>query len=146
MTTQNSILQFQGEYRWLSNFWPASVEYDGEVYSSVECAYQAAKTLDLEKRKLIQAQTAGMAKKIGKGLIVRKDWNEIKIGVMLALLRQKFLNDPKLGERLLATGDRELIEGNWWGDTFWGVCRGFGENRLGKLIMSVREELKQKKG
>jgi ribA/ribD-fused uncharacterized protein len=137
------IKKFDGEYRWLSNFWPAEVMLDGEVYPTVEHAYQAAKTLDLEKRRKIRdLERPGLAKREGKKVKVRLDWEDIKISVMYSLLQQKFLN-PELKSNLLATGDIELQEGNTWGDTFWGVCKGVGNNHLGILLMKVRKELNE---
>lgn len=135
------IDSFQGEYRWLSNFWPALVIFDGDYYPTVEHAYQAAKTTDRSARiRIHRAETPGLAKKLGRGLAMRPDWDTFKLEVMLILLRQKF-TDPELRRKLLETGDRELIEGNTWGDRFWGVCGGTGENHLGKILMHVREAI-----
>ncbi len=137
-----AIKEFQGEHRFLSNFWPAEVELDGIKYPTIEHAYQAAKTLDEERRKVIQAQTTpGEAKRAGRKVKIRPDWEDVKIGIMLDLVRQKFTNNVKLRNRLLATGDEELIEGNTWGDTFWGRCKGIGQNNLGKILMKIRKEL-----
>jgi len=122
------IATFQGEHRWLSNFWPVRIDYQWLVYPSVEHAYQAAKTCDEgERRTISDAPTPGIAKRLGRKVTLRPDWNEIKIGVMTELLALKF-RDPVLREKLRATGHRELIEGNYWGDRFWGVCQGEGEN------------------
>ena len=132
------ITAFTGDYRWLSNFYSCSVELDGEVYSSVEHAYQAAKTLNLEDRAIIRhAPTAAIAKKLGRKIDIRPDWDKLKVSIMEYLLIQKF-NDTNLKQKLLNTGDAQLIEGNYWGDIFWGVCRGVGENNLGKLLMNIR--------
>lgn len=138
----NKITSFSGDNRWLSNFWPSTVIYDGIAYPTVENAYQAAKTLDIEARKLIQYSTPSEAKKLGKTVSIREDWEQIKIDVMRKLLHQKFLQKD-LREKLIATGDLELIEGNWWGDRFWGVCKGEGQNHLGKLLMAIRTELRK---
>lgn len=135
------IERFDGEYRFLSNFWPAVVVFDEMEYQSVEHAYQAAKTLDRALRaKIRTARTAGEAKRIGKNLPLRPQWEELKLPIMEGLLRQKF-HDPGLRRLLLATAPRQLVEGNWWGDHFWGVCRGKGQNHLGKLLMKIRDEL-----
>lgn len=135
------ITEFQGEYRFLSNFWPAVVELDGFKYPTVEHAYQAAKTLDVDVREAIRsAATPGVAKRAGQSAEVRTDWESVKIEVMYALLKQKFQR-PDLRKKLLNTRDYMLIEGNTWGDRFWGVCKGTGENNLGKLLMQVRREL-----
>lgn len=137
-----TIEQFQGEYRWLSNFWPVRVTLDGYSYPSVEHAYQASKTLDRSERLLIStAPSAGTAKRLGKRLKLRRDWDDVKVDVMYELLCQKF-SRTELRRLLLATGDQQIIEGNSWGDTFWGVCRGEGQNHLGKLIMQIRDELR----
>lgn len=142
------ILKFDGEHRFLSNFWPAQVVLDGERYASVEAAYQAAKTLDPEFRAKVRecgedsAAVKKLGKKVGKTVRQRPCWDEdFKLKVMGDLVRQKF-SDPALGALLLATGDQELIEGNWWHDVFWGQCRGEGRNELGKILMMVRDELR----
>ncbi len=137
------IDKFSGKNRWLSNFWPAEVELDGMLYSSVEHAYQAAKTLNMEDRALFQGITAGVAKRLGKKLVVRDDWNEVKIAVMTHLNLQKYQNHPELAANLIATGDQQLVEGNTWGDVFWGVCNGVGENHLGKILMEIRKNIQQ---
>lgn len=140
MTTIN---RFINEYRWLSNFWPVIVKLDEVEYATVEHAYQAAKTLNRSARRVIElAASAGQAKHLGKTSPLRPNWSSLKVGVMLNLLRQKFSN-PELKVQLLATDDTVLIEGNAWGDTFWGVCNGKGQNVLGKLLMQVRTELQQ---
>jgi hypothetical protein len=137
------ILGFNKEYRFLSNFYPAKVEYDGLEYASTEHAYQAAKTEDpAHRRRIREAQKPGEAKRLGKQGKMRTDWEQIKIGVMKDLVRQKFSKDKKLKEKLLDTGDAYIEETNTWNDTFWGVCRGKGQNWLGKIIMEVRDELK----
>lgn len=139
---KNLIDSFNGKYRFLSNFAPCKVTYDGVEYSSTEHAYQAAKTLDTKVRKFIaEAETPGEAKKRGQKCSLRPEWETIKLDVMLDLLRQKF-KQPDFKRALLNTGDAELIERNTWKDVFWGVCNGKGENHLGKLLMKVREELK----
>jgi ribA/ribD-fused uncharacterized protein len=137
-----AIKEFIGEYRFLSNFYLAEVILDGEIYRSVEHAYVAAKTLDLEKRKeianIIEPKNA---KRLGRKLKLRENWPIIKTTIMETLVRRKFEQEP-LRSMLLSTGDEELIEGNWWGDRFWGVCNGVGENKLGKILMKIREELR----
>jgi ribA/ribD-fused uncharacterized protein len=138
------IEEFQGKNRFLSNFYPARVEFGGVVYPTVEHAYQAAKTLDPELRKKVRAAAKpGLAKRLGRGVALRPNWETVKCRVMFLLLRWKFHLQPLRGQ-LLATGAAELVEGNRWGDTYWGVCRGEGENRLGKLLMQVRKELQKR--
>lgn len=138
----NAIETFSGEYRWLSNFWPVRItREDGITYPSSEHAYVAAKVLDLDTRRLIAATaTPGQVKRLGRTLRIRSDWEEIKRSEMLSILRLKF-KDPLLALKLKNTGTRILVEGNTWGDTYWGVCNGRGQNTLGQLLMLVRSEL-----
>lgn len=146
-----AIDRFRGGFRFLSNFEivPDGVELDGYRYATVEHAYQAAKTLDAQQREDIRlAPTAAVAKRLGRRADLRPDWDAIKIDVMHRLLWQKF-QDPLLRTQLLATADVELIEGNDWGDRFWGCTYGghdrgwVGENHLGKLLMALREEIRK---
>lgn len=130
-------------YDFLSNFYMATVRFDGKLYPSVEHAYQAAKTLDNISRDIIRkAKTPSDAKKLGQGLEIRHDWNEVRIDIMRGLIREKFEN-PFLRPLLLATGDAALILNNKWNDKFWGVCRGTGENWLGKILMEERNRIKE---
>ena len=123
------IDSFQGEHAFLSNFAASEIEFEGIVFPTVEHAFQAAKTLNMTKRKEIAAlPSPGHAKRAGRSVELRPDWEEIKIDVMLECVRKKF-QIPEL-----------LVEGNWWKDTFWGMCEGRGQNNLGKILMKVREE------
>jgi len=133
------VNSFTGKYRFLSNFFLSPISIFGIDFPSVENAYQAAKCDNPEDRWKFRDITPGAAKKLGRTVKLRADWESIKLNAMLDLLRLKFKGN--LGFRLINTKDWELIEGNPWGDTFWGVCRGVGENHLGKLLMQVRQEL-----
>lgn len=136
------INSFTGIDRFLSNFWPCGIWFEGRAFYSVEAAYQSAKSNDLKyKSDLGFTIDPALAKRKGRKAKLREDWEQVKIPVMLDLLRQKF-NEPRMRASLLSTKSAELIEGNWWGDTFWGVCNGVGENWLGKLLMQVREEIR----
>lgn len=128
----------------LSNFYdPSPVKYLGETYPTVEHAYQAAKTKRKVERDHIRSQpTPRDAKRAGRSATLRPDWEEVKVRVMRKLLQQKFAI-PELRAKLLATGHAFLQEGNWWGDEFWGVCKGKGKNMLGLLLMQVRQEVIQ---
>jgi len=138
-----TIASFSGEYQFLSNFWDATVSLEGESYRSTESAFQAAKTLNPDERKEIRMElTPGRAKRLGRRVQLRPDWDRIKDDVMLELVRQKFTRHPDLAARLLATGHATLIEGNTWRDTYWGVCDGAGQNKLGQILMKVRGELR----
>lgn len=135
------IVLFDGEYRFLSNFSPAPVEYVGLKFPTVEHAYQAAKVdSQLLRYHISIAPTPSAARKLGQKVPLRPDWEAVKLDIMYGLLQQKFA-EPTLRTKLLATGEAELVEGNWWGDTFWGVCGGVGQNQLGKLLMRLRAEL-----
>jgi len=138
----NIIDSFTGDYKFLSNFYPCKVKLDDVEYPSVEHAYQAAKTLDLDERKPFHKRpllTAGESKKMGRKLKIRPDWESVKLKVMEDLLAQKFA-DPVLKKQLQETGDAKLIEGNYWGDDFWGVDKKKGgKNHLGKLLMKIRD-------
>lgn len=138
-----TIAAFNGEFRWLSNFWPVSLTCaDGITYPSSEHAYMASKTLDTDIRRQVAAlKTAGDAKRFGRKIKLRPDWEEVKRNEMLSVLRLKF-KDPLLRIKLINTGDARLIEGNTWGDTYWGVCNGQGQNVLGQLLMLVRDEIR----
>lgn len=135
------INSFKDDYRFLSNFWPCTVNLDGWWYPSVEHAYQAAKCLMPERGQFNIRMTAGQAKRLGQKIALRPDWEQIKLEVMATLLIQKFAKGSHLGNKLLATAPHELIEGNTWGDVYWGVCEGKGENNLGKLLMLIREDI-----
>ena len=143
MTKINS---FKGKYSFLSNFATTVFKYDGVLYTSVEAAFQAAKTDDIELKRRIAQYSPEEEKKYGRKVKLRPDWNTVRVPVMKELLRLKF-NSDMFGykQALLNTGDAYLEEGNTHHDTFWGTCDGVGENQLGKLLMEIREELKHDK-
>jgi ribA/ribD-fused uncharacterized protein len=128
--------------RFLSNFYPANIVYEGIRYPSSEHAYQAAKTLDQGVRKQIAiASTPGQAKRFGQKVPVRKDWDLVKRRIMKEILELKF-NIPSLRDKLLETDVLYLEETNTWGDRYWGVCKGSGQNHLGHILMEIRNDLK----
>lgn len=144
----DQITSFHGPYRFLSNFYPSRVFLDGQVAPTVEHAYQAAKTFDTKWRKsILSAESPGKAKQRGRMAELRPGWESIKEQVMLDLLLCKFSLSPdasKLGPMLLGTGSAHLVEGNHWGDDYWGECPlGNGRNRLGVWLMAVRGALQQ---
>lgn len=135
------IDKFRGKYWFLSNFYESSIEDENITYPTVEHYFQAQKTLNREEKlKIAKASKPAKAKKMGRQVNLRKDWEDIKLQVMEKALRLKFQN-PELRKKLIATGDKELVEGNPWGDRYWGVCNGSGKNKLGKLLMKIRKEL-----
>jgi len=125
--------------------------YEGIIYKSTEAAFQAAKTLDVAERERIAVMTPSQAKKAGRSLQLRPDWEEVKDKVMYDVCRAKFkMNGTlQLEEKLLATGDEELIEGNTWHDNYWGNCTCDkckdipGRNQLGKTLMKLREDIRE---
>lgn len=137
------ITSFTGPYRYLSNFY---IEPDG---TCVEVEYQAAKHIDYPRSpqsaqsvlSLFDGLGPSNARRLGRTLPLRPDWDRIKLDIMFSLVCEKFVDHGHLGRALLDTGDEELIEGNHWHDTYWGVCDGVGENHLGKILMRVRRLL-----
>jgi ribA/ribD-fused uncharacterized protein len=135
---------FRGDYYFLSNFYSAPVMYEGLLYYNNECAFQSAKTLNKELREsFAELDDPSVAKKSGKLLHLRPDWENVKDEVMYQIVKNKFTRNADLKQKLLNTGDAELVEGNIWGDTYWGVCKGKGQNKLGKILMRVRKETKE---
>lgn len=153
------ITRFEGRNRFLSNYYPytpkegvmlgikpLAIEFEGLVYPSTEHVFQAAKTLDEGQRIVIRdCEGANQSKRLGRKVMLRSDWEDVKDGIMITILRKKF-KDPDLKTMLLETGDTYLVEGNWWHDCYWGVCycdkcMGTGQNRLGDFLMAVRNDL-----
>lgn len=146
----NKITSFKDEYRFLSNFYQSPVTFGGLTYPNAEAAFQAQKCRNEEdKIKYTLIKNPVVAKRMGKKEPnLPGNWNEISYGIMLDVVRSKF-SLPEMTEKLLATGDAELVEGNKHHDNLWGDCScprcaaKVGQNRLGKILMQVREELKQ---
>jgi ribA/ribD-fused uncharacterized protein len=137
-----TINSFRNEHRWLSNFFPAVIIFADGKYPTVEHAFQAAKTRNKEQREEIRrAETATYAKQLGRNVDLRNDWHDVKLMIMHNLIWQKFTRHPTLRQLLLDTGGTKLVEGNNWNDTYWGICRGVGENQLGRIIMNVRDKI-----
>ena len=143
MKNTNRIDSFRNEYYFLSNMFPCDVQIGKYHFDCAEAAFQAYKCRDVKRIKDFEHISGFEAKKLGRRLLPkerREDWAQIRIRVMIAVLQAKFAQNPILMERLLETGNAELIEGNTWKDSFWGVYQGEGENWLGKLLMGIREE------
>ena len=148
----NKIDCFDREYAFLSNFYYSPFEFDGVTYPTNEHFFQAMKSFDPVVRKQIaEAETPGEAKRMGRTIKIRPDWEEIKYPVMRRGLLLKFTTHKDLAEKLINTGDAWLIEGNYWHDNTWGDCKCprcltiDGKNWLGTLLMDVRRELKNEK-
>lgn len=142
MTDQ--ILFFSGEYRFLSNFYPSPVIWQGKLYASNEHFFQAHKALHEHDHEMIRNQgNPTDAKKAGRRVELRPDWEKVKIDIMTLGLYLKFSQNEPLKQRLLATGDAYLEEGNHWGDTYWGKVGLEGQNMLGRLLMRLRDTLRE---
>lgn len=139
------IDKFEGDYFFLSNFYESPFTYEDKVWASVEHSYQAYKSNSEEIREIVRGMKKPyLAKRAGRAINpVREDWESVKYLLMFRMVLNKFLQNQEIADKLIATGDAELIEGNTWGDRYWGVCDGIGENRLGKVLMAVRQVLKQ---
>lgn len=130
---------FKGKYFFLSNFYPAVVEYQDCRFENNEAAFQAAKCP--ERMPEFCGLTPNAAKRLGRKVALRSDWETVKYDIMYEVCMAKFTQNPDLLSKLLATGDANLIEGNTWGDKVWGICNGEGQNHLGRILMRVRSEL-----
>jgi len=144
----HSIHSFNDSYRFLNNFYSSPILYQEKIYPTAEHLYQALKTKDQDIRNRIRLTISpGRAKRKGQSIPLRKDWERVKDKLMYMVIRLKFLQNPKLAQRLLRTGSRPLIEGNHWHDNYWGNCicpqcqSIFGKNQLGKTLMKVRRML-----
>lgn len=135
------ISAFRGKYKFLCNFYEHPFEYAGRLWPTSEHAYQAQKSHSAAEQRLIrQAKSPGHAKRLGRRVALRPDWEAVKVDIMRGVLLAKFAL-PDLRRRLEKTSPARLIEGNSWGDTFWGVYQGRGHNHLGRLLMEIRDEL-----
>lgn len=148
MPTPQLITSFSGPYRFLSNFYEAPVAFEGLVYPTSEHAFAAAKTTDQSVREIIRsAATPGQAKRLGRGLDLRLDWEMVKDQVMATILEDKFTRNADLREKLVGLVGFELIEGNTWGDRTWGAVwhpvlqKWEGQNRLGIALMALAKKL-----
>lgn len=139
----NTIKEFRGKFFFLSNFYSAPVTYNGITFQNNEAAFQAMKCPSRANE--FTNLNPSDAKRLGRKVKLRTDWEEVKESVMYLICFQKFKQNRELRERLLKTGNAELIEGNSWGDQIWGVCNGVGKNLLGNILMKVRDEMKSVK-
>lgn len=147
----NVIASFWGEYRFLSNFYASPMEVRNvgtkpvQRVTTVEHLFQAMKTRDpFLQQSVLNCYTPSDAKRMGRTIPMREDWEDIKLHVMRMVVKEKFRQNPNLAAKLIATDELRLIEGNTWGDQFWGVDAktGRGLNHLGRILMDVRKDLK----
>lgn len=137
------ITSFSGSYSFLSNFYPCKVQYEGVVYPSSEHAYVASKiTNQIEKLSIAEIESPSEVKRVGRSIKLRPNWDSVKVFIMKCIVEAKFHQNPDLMKMLQETRPHELIEGNYWGDKFWGESPlGNGKNELGKILMSVRDDI-----
>lgn len=141
------IERFNGEYLFLSNFYEGKrFTYKGMTFTNTEAAFHSQK--DLSREKEFEMMRPSQSKQLGRRVNLRPDWEEVKEQVMYDVCYAKFTQDPNLKAKLLATGDQELVEGNYHRDSYWGKAyiqktKSFeGKNRLGIILMKLREELR----
>ncbi len=139
------IDSFKGDYFFLSNFYPVNMEYRGQKFLSSEAAFQCQKCANEEDKEIFSRLEPREAKAMGRKVKMSKSWEADKVWVMSEIVYEKFTQVPALGEKLLSTGNIELVEGNTWGDHFWGACFGQGSNWLGKILMKTREKIRKEK-
>lgn len=133
---------FMDEYAFLSNYYARQICYNGILYENNEAAFQAQKCSNEVDKLSFRTLNPSEAKKKGRSVDMRKDWEQIKVQVMKDIVIAKFEQNPDLKEKLLATGDAYLEEGNTWGDRIWGTVDGKGANNLGRILMEVREKIR----
>ena len=141
-----AIMSFRGEYLFLSNFYEGKVfTYKGLKFNNTEAPFHAEKCWS--RAKDFEMVRPAQSKRLGRQVLLREDWEEVKDQVMYDVCYAKFTQDPVLKAKLLATGNRELVEGNTHGDRCWGMtCSNgvwIGENRLGKVLMKLRDDLRK---
>lgn len=141
----DEIVRFRGEYDFLSNFYPTRILFDGVVYYNAEAAYQAQKCLEQADKEQFAILSADEAKRLGKKVEMRPDWEDVKFSIMEQIIHEKFTQNPTLAQDLLDTGNLTLKERNSWKDLYWGVDlkTGDGENNLGKILMAVRDYIRK---
>ena len=139
------INEFRNDNYFLSNFYECPVTYDGLTYRNNESAFQAQKCINPKGREQFTTLNSSEAKKLGRRVLLRKDWEDIKVQVMKEIVTAKFEQNVDLQQKLLDTGDAYLEEGNTWGDRVWGTVNGAGANNLGKILMEVRENIRLEK-
>ena len=132
------INSFRNEYYFLSNFYEAPVTYEGITYRNNEAAFQAQKVCTPAERMRFKDLNAAEAKKLGRRVSLRKDWESVKIKAMREIVYAKFEQNEELKQKLINTKSAYLEEGNTWGDRIWGTVNGQGSNLLGKILMDVR--------
>ena len=143
-----AIREFRDEYAFLSNFYPAEMRYKDIIFPTAEHAFQFQKinpdssVAPYWMEAILEARTPSEAKAMGRQVPLVKKWDDNKVEIMHDVVKAKFDQHKDLKKKLLATGTQKLIEGNYWGDEFWGVSlhSGKGHNHLGYILMGIREQ------
>lgn len=138
---EKAIRQFRGDFFFLSNFYNCPVAYKQLTYTNNEAAFQAQKCVSDTERIQFTKLSPSEAKRLGRRVSLRKDWEDVKVSIMEEVVRAKFTQNAELADKLLATGDAHLEEGNTWGDRVWGTVNGIGANQLGIILMKIRAEI-----
>ena len=136
------INSFTGKNYFLSNFSHSKIEMNGLIFNNGEAAFHSHK--DPSRASEFVGLNPSAAKKLGRSVKLREDWEEVKDHIMYQVTVAKFSQNTLLKEKLLATGDKDLVEGNNWNDKYWGVCDGEGKNMLGRILVLTRNYLKHK--
>lgn len=140
----NVIDSFSGDYFFLSNFYPSEIVVGNSVFATAEHLFQSFKCKNNADKAQFSKDyrlTAGQAKRAGRSVALRDDWELNKDDFMRTTLLLKFSPGSELSKMLIKTGNSTLIEGNTWKDTYWGVCDGMGHNNLGRILMEIRFDL-----
>lgn len=140
---EKAIRQFRGDFFFLSNFYNCPVVYKQLTYTNNEAAFQAQKCVSDTERIQFTKLSPSEAKRLGRRVSLRRDWEDVKVSIMEEIVRAKFTQNTELADKLLATGDTYLEEGNTWGDRVWGTVNGVGANQLGIILMKIRDEIRE---
>lgn len=141
INNKKQITSFRGDHSFLSNFYPCKIVYRGREYKTAEHAFQAQKCVNKDDIiKIQEANNPQMAKRIGKEVKLREDWEDVKVSLMREIVEVKFIQNKEIRDKLIKTYPSDLIEENTWNDRTWGVCKGKGKNLLGIILMEVRDK------
>ncbi len=130
-------MRFRGEYYFLSNMYECPITYNGLTYKCVESAFQAQK--DLSRSKDFINLNGFEAKRLGRKIHLRSDWEYVKLSIMKSLLQIKFSDIVLLNK--LKSINEPIIEENTWHDTYWGMCNRIGYNHLGILLEEIKNNV-----
>ena len=130
---------FRDDYAFLSNMYPAEIRYEDMKFTCAEALYQAFKCKNKEEMKRFCTWNGRKAKRKGRIILLRDDWEDVKLSVMKLVVSLKFSQHPDLMDKLKQIDD-DIVEDNDWGDIFWGICNCEGQNNLGKILMELRDK------